>query len=95
LVSFTTRDIKIKVQELLLRLWLVGCLVLVIIVMVLRIESHLKQVGCVIHVSDYIEVIKEINDDISISLEKKGKAARERAKNEFVPTRWADCIIGE
>lgn len=45
-------------------------------------------------VSDYIEVLKEINSDISI-LEKKGKAARERAKNEFVPTKWADNIIGE
>jgi glycosyltransferase involved in cell wall biosynthesis/ADP-heptose:LPS heptosyltransferase len=45
-------------------------------------------------VSDYIDVIKEINNDVTI-LEKKGKAARERAMKEFVPTRWADCIIGE
>jgi len=45
-------------------------------------------------VSDYIEVLKEIQSDLSI-LEKKGKAARERAKSEFVPTKWADCIIGE
>jgi len=45
-------------------------------------------------VNDYIEVIKEINKDVSI-LEKKGKAARERAKAEFVPTKWSDCIIGE
>lgn len=45
-------------------------------------------------VSDYIDVIKEINADVSI-LEKKGKAARERAKSEFVPTKWSDCIIGE
>jgi hypothetical protein len=45
-------------------------------------------------VSDYIEVLKDIQSDLSI-LEKKGKAARERAKAEFVPTKWADCIIGE
>ncbi len=45
-------------------------------------------------VSDYIDVIKEINADPTI-LEKKGKAARERAKKDFIPTRWADCIIGE
>ena len=45
-------------------------------------------------VSDYIEVIKEINEDPTI-LEKKGKAARERAMKEFVPTRWVDCIIDE
>jgi glycosyltransferase involved in cell wall biosynthesis len=45
-------------------------------------------------VSDYIEVLQEIKSDLSI-LEKKGKAARERAKAEFVPTKWADCIIGE
>lgn len=44
-------------------------------------------------VSDYIEVLKEINADMSI-LEKKGKAARQRAMNEFVPTKWADSIIG-
>ena len=45
-------------------------------------------------VSDYIEVIKEINDDIAI-LKEKGRKARHRARTEFVPTRWADCIIGE
>ena len=45
-------------------------------------------------VSDYIDVIKEINENPSI-LETKGKAARERALNEFVPTKWADYIIGE
>jgi len=45
-------------------------------------------------VSDYIEVIKEINNNPSV-LKQKGEAARERAKAEFVPTRWADCIIGE
>jgi len=45
-------------------------------------------------VSDYIEVLKEIKDNMPI-LEQKGKAARERAKAEFVPTKWADCIIGE
>jgi hypothetical protein len=44
-------------------------------------------------VSDYIDVIKEINEDPTI-LEKKGKAARKRALAEFVPTKWADCIIG-
>jgi len=45
-------------------------------------------------VSDYIEVIKEINSDIAI-LKEKGRNARSRARAEFVPTRWADCIIGE
>jgi glycosyltransferase involved in cell wall biosynthesis len=46
------------------------------------------------NMDDYFKVIKEINNDPSI-LERKGKAARERAKNEFVPTKWADYIIGE
>lgn len=45
-------------------------------------------------VVDYIEIIKEINNN-PVILEQKGKAARERAKSEFVPTKWADCIIGE
>ena len=45
-------------------------------------------------VSDYIEVIKEINSDIGI-LKEKGRNARARAKAEFVPTKWADYIIGE
>ena len=40
------------------------------------------------------KLLKEIKDNMPI-LEKKGKAARERAKTEFVPTKWADCIIGE
>jgi ADP-heptose:LPS heptosyltransferase/glycosyltransferase involved in cell wall biosynthesis len=44
--------------------------------------------------NDYIEVIKEINSDVTI-LKEKGQKARERALSEFVPTRWADCIIGE
>ena len=45
-------------------------------------------------VSEYIEVIKEINSDIEI-LKEKGRNARARAINEFVPTKWADYIIGE
>jgi glycosyltransferase involved in cell wall biosynthesis len=45
-------------------------------------------------VSDYIEVIKEINSDIAV-LKEKGRNARARAKAEFVPTKWADYIIGE
>ena len=45
-------------------------------------------------VSEYIEVIKEINSDLGI-LKEKGRNARARARDEFVPTKWADCIIGE
>jgi hypothetical protein len=41
------RDIKIKVQGLLLKLWLVDCLVSVIIVMVQRIVLHQRQDGYV------------------------------------------------
>lgn len=45
-------------------------------------------------VNDYLEVLKEINNDISI-LEEKGKKARQRALDHFVPERWCDSIIGE
>jgi glycosyltransferase involved in cell wall biosynthesis len=38
-------------------------------------------------------LIKEIALDLSV-LERKGKAARERAKQEFVADRWLDAIVG-
>jgi ADP-heptose:LPS heptosyltransferase len=38
-------------------------------------------------------LIKEIALDFSV-LERKGKAARERAKQEFVADRWLDAIVG-
>jgi len=42
-------------------------------------------------VNDYLDVIEEIVNNISI-LEEKGKAARELAKAEYVPTRWWEEI---
>jgi glycosyltransferase involved in cell wall biosynthesis len=42
-------------------------------------------------VNDYLEVIEEIVSDVDI-LEKKGKAARELAKKEYVPIRWKEEI---
>jgi ADP-heptose:LPS heptosyltransferase/glycosyltransferase involved in cell wall biosynthesis len=42
-------------------------------------------------VPDYLEVIEEITNDISI-LETKGKAARELAKREYVAERWREEI---
>ena len=44
--------------------------------------------------NDYFDVIREINNDLSI-LEKKGKAAREYAKKNFIPEKWCDSIIGD
>ena len=42
-------------------------------------------------VNDYLDVIEEIKQDVSI-LETKGKAARELAKKEYVASRWHEEI---
>jgi ADP-heptose:LPS heptosyltransferase len=42
-------------------------------------------------VNDYLDVIEEIKNDITI-LETKGKAARELAKEEYVASRWHEEI---
>ena len=43
--------------------------------------------------SDYLDVISDINKDLTI-LEKKGKSARIYAKENFVGEKWCDFIIG-
>jgi glycosyltransferase involved in cell wall biosynthesis len=45
-------------------------------------------------VSDYIDVISDINKDLTI-LEKKGKAARKYAKENFIGEKWCDYIVGD
>lgn len=44
-------------------------------------------------VNDYIDVIKEINDNTEI-LKIKGEAAKKHAKENFVGEKWCDEIIG-
>ena len=44
--------------------------------------------------NDYLKVIKEIVENPEI-IEIKGKAARKRAIDEFVPERWIEEILGD